>query len=225
MMQSQYSDTNIFKIHPRTSSFKITLSGNNFKSCKDELNKDVIPTIQNLGQDLIQSLRDLDQIEKPPFINDSLYLEISIEGHTDSQPLPKSCGGFENNWQLSASRAYETMQVLTKNIFSTSEFDEYKNSISVRGYADSHPICKKEEKLKKRLEKAIEAQDKVAINKARQKLAIVDLSDCYEINRRTEIIFTAFLMNSRGTYYLDKLDKNNDGSDGLWSPQLNKKVK
>ena len=203
MIEVSYPDTNIFKIYPRASSIKITLAGNNFKSCEDELNSDIKPTIQELGVDLLTSLKNLDKMDKPEFIKDSLYLEISIEGHTDSQKLPKNCGDFENNWQLSASRAYETMQVLTENSSIQYELKPYINSISVRGYADSHPVCKKEEKLKNRLNKAIESGDKIAIKKAKQKLTITDFSDCFERNRRTEIIFTAFLMNSRSTYYSD----------------------
>ena len=204
MIDESYPDTNIFKIYPRASSFKVTLAGNNFKSCKDELNSDVVPIIKDLGIDLLKSLKKLDQMEKPVFITDSLYLEISVEGHTDSQLLPPNCGGFENNWQLSASRAYETMQVLTNGNNLPQELLPYKNSISVRGYADSHPVCMKEEKVKKRLEEAIANNDEIAIKKARQKLAIKSsFTDCYEINRRTEIIFTAFLMGSRGTYYSD----------------------
>jgi len=203
LIEEAYPDSNIFKIHPRASSFKITLTGNNFKPCDDQLNSDVIPIIRELGKDLIYSLRNLDQMEKPDFIEDSIYLEISIEGHTDSQILPKNCGNFENNWQLSASRAYETMQVLVKENVFNPEFKPYINSISVRGFADSHPICKREEKLKARLNTAIENGDKIAIKKAKQKLAITNFSECFERNRRTEIIFTAFLMDSGGTYYSD----------------------
>ena len=38
---------------------------------------------------------------------------------------------------------------------------------------------------------------------AKQKLASTDFTDCYERNRRTEVIFTAFLMGSNNTYYSD----------------------
>ena len=112
-------------------------------------------------------------MDKPDFIEDSLYLEISIEGHTDSQILPKNCGNFENNWQLSAARAYETMLIITEFGLTDEYLKPYSKSISVRGYADSHPMCTAES------------------------------IDCYERNRRTEIIFTAFLMSSNGTYYSD----------------------
>ena len=76
-MQEQYPDTNIFKIHPRASSIKITLAGNSFESCRDDLNKEIIPIVKNLGTDLIRSIKKLDQLEKPAYINDSLYLEIA----------------------------------------------------------------------------------------------------------------------------------------------------
>ena len=175
IIENSYPDTNICTIKSRASSFKIILSGNNFMSCKDELNNDVIPIINSLGQDLIQYLHNLNIMEKPDFIEDSLYLEISIEGHTDSQPLPPKCGNFENNWQLSAARAYETMKVITDQRFIKNELKPYINSISVRGYADSHPICKK------------------------------NIEYCHEKNRRTEIIFTAYLMGG-STYYKDLTD-------------------
>tara|TARA_B100000941_G_C28506616_1_gene557780 strand:+ start:951 stop:1739 length:789 start_codon:yes stop_codon:yes gene_type:complete len=205
-MQEQYPDTNIFKIHPRASSIKITLTGNSFESCRDDLNKEIIPIVKNLGTDLIRSIKKLDQLEKPAYINDSLYLEISIEGHTDSQKLPKGCGKYDNNWQLSASRAYQTMQVLTSDIFLNSDYNSYSKSVSVRGYADSHPICNKQKLIITKLKKAIDEEDKIQENRLRQKLKLTDFSDCNELNRRTEIIFTAFLMNSRGTYYTDISD-------------------
>ena len=94
------------------------------------------------------------------------------------------------------------MQILTRENITNPVLKPYINSIAVRGFADSHPICKKEQKLKDRLSNAIENGDKVAIKKAKQKLAITDFSDCFEQNRRTEIIFTAFLMGG-GTYYSD----------------------
>ena len=49
MIEISYPDTNIFKITRRASSFKVILAGNNFKSCKDELNSDVIPIIKDLS--------------------------------------------------------------------------------------------------------------------------------------------------------------------------------
>ena len=72
LIQEAYPDTNIFKISPRASSFKVTLTGNIFESCKDKLNYDVIPLISSLGKDLIQNLHELNVMEKPDFIEDSL---------------------------------------------------------------------------------------------------------------------------------------------------------
>ena len=203
LIQEAYPDTNIFKIYPRASSFKVTLTGNIFESCKDKLNYDVIPLISSLGKDLIQNLHELNVMEKPDFIEDSLYLEISIEGHTDSLSLPRNCGNFDNNWQLSASRAYETMKVIADDKSINEELRPYIKLISVRGYADSHPICKIEVELKNDLIIQQEKGDEVAINMAKQKLASTDFTDCYERNRRTEVIFTAFLMGSNSTYYSD----------------------
>ena len=51
-MQEQYPDTNIFKIHPRASSIKITLAGNSFESCRDDLNKEIIPIFFQIIQEI-----------------------------------------------------------------------------------------------------------------------------------------------------------------------------
>ena len=165
-----YSDTNLLRIYSRASSFKITLTEELFQPCEDNITQEVKPIIMQLGRDLLQKMQNLSLLVKPEFIDDSLYLEISIEGHTDNIPLPRGCGDFENNWQLSSARAYETMKVMTENKYIDDNLKQYFDSISIRGYADSQPDCTNE----------------TANGRA--------------CNRRIEIIFIAYLMSGGTYY-------------------------
>lgn len=170
IFRESYPDTNLLRIYPRASSFKITLSEDLFQPCKDNITQEVKPIIMQLGRDLLHEMHKLTFLEKPSFIDDSLYLEISIEGHTDNIPLPKGCVDFENNWQLSSARAYETMKVITENKYIDDNLKQYFESISIRGYADSQPNCTNE------------------------------TADGRACNRRIEIIFIAYLMGGGTYY-------------------------
>tara|TARA_A100001015_G_C15021464_1_gene728194 strand:- start:460 stop:1119 length:660 start_codon:yes stop_codon:yes gene_type:complete len=166
-LENEYENSNIFSIEQRAGSVVVFLNSNSFAECKSEILKDDLKTeISKLGGELLGYIRFLENINKPYFIEDSVYTEIVIEGHTDNKPLPpnsKICT-HENNWQLSSARAFETMNIITESLFKGSELYEYSKSISIRGYADKKPLC------------------------------IEDTPKCRSLNRRVEIIFTARLM-------------------------------
>ncbi len=62
----------------------------------------------------------------------SQQASIKVEGHTDSTPIATS--EFPSNWELSAGRAIEVVQVLIQNGVQGSRF-------SAVGYADTRPVA------------------------------------------------------------------------------------
>ena len=166
-LQNEYKNSNNFSIEQRAGSVVVFLNSNSFGECKSQISKDNLKLeISKLGSDLLGYIKFLEDIEKPHFIEDSVYTEIVIEGHTDNKPLPRNSDKctHENNWQLSSARAFETMNIITNTLPIENELYKYSKSISIRGYADKQPIC----------------QD--------------DTVECRSMNRRVEIIFTARLM-------------------------------
>ena len=166
-LENEYKNSNNFSIKQRAGSVVVALNSNSFGECKSDISKDDLKTeISSLGIELLGYIKFLEEIEKPHFIEDSVYTEIVIEGHTDNKPLPENSEicSHENNWQLSSARAFETMNIITDSITNESELYDYSKSISIRGYADKKPIC------------------------------VQNTPNCRSLNRRVEIIFTARLM-------------------------------
>jgi len=166
-LENEYKNSKIFSIEQRAGSIAVFLNSNSFGECKSEISKNNLKSeIAMLGSQLLGYIKFLEEIEKPHFIEDSVYTEIVIEGHTDNKPLPINSDkcSHENNWQLSSARAFETMNIITDFLSNDSELYKYSQSISIRGYADKKPLCKD------------------------------NSVDCRAINRRVEIIFTARLM-------------------------------
>ena len=163
--RESYPDTTTIKIYNRASDFKITLTGNSFPDCIDELRGNIRPVIQNIGKDLLYNMQYLDTIVKPDFIEGELMVEVIIEGHTDDNAFTDVCRKknkhIKNNWQLSGARAYQTMKVLTDNPLITKDLNQYKNNVSIRGFAETRPL------------KNLENKDE---------------------NRRVEILFNSFIL-------------------------------
>jgi chemotaxis protein MotB len=84
---------------------------------------------------------------------------IFIEGHTDNIPLRLS-GNFEDNWELSTSRAIRTYKTLTTV---QPALETLKNEIglpifSVSGYADRRPVAENSDEIGRRLNRRIDVR-------------------------------------------------------------------
>ena len=130
---------------------KITLRGKLFPSASAEINNNLIPLLQNIGgvtvnaplfniyskddpenvkkrKTLIQRLRDK---------QDTLLVEIRVEGHTDDLPLPSGYD-YDNNWELSSARSLSMVQLLANitgfpaSKFSALGYGEYRPEIDVK---------------------------------------------------------------------------------------------
>jgi len=130
---------------------KITLRGKLFPSASAEINNNLIPLLQNIGgvtvnaplfniyskddpenvkkrKTLIQRLRDK---------QDTLLVEIRVEGHTDDLPLPTGYD-YDNNWELSSARSLSMVQLLANitglpaSKFSALGYGEYRPEIDVK---------------------------------------------------------------------------------------------
>ena len=87
-----------------------------FDSGSDSLKPGAIGTIATVGNALLK-------------ISNS----VRLEGHTDNVPI--STGRFNNNWELSSSRAIAVLQVLTN------KFAGLRPRLAVGGYADVAPVA------------------------------------------------------------------------------------
>ena len=134
---------------------KITLRGKLFPSASAEINNNLIPLLQNIGavtvnaplfniyskddpenvkrrKTLIQRLRDK---------QDTLFVEIRVEGHTDDLPLPSGYD-YDNNWELSSARSLSMVQLLANitglpaSKFSALGYGEYRPEIDVKMIKD-----------------------------------------------------------------------------------------
>ena len=134
---------------------KITLRGKLFPSASAEINNNLIPLLQNIGgvtvnaplfniyskddpenvkkrKTLIQRLRDK---------QDTLLVEIRVEGHTDDLPLPTGYD-YDNNWELSSARSLSMVQLLANitglpaSKFSALGYGEYRPEIDVKMIKD-----------------------------------------------------------------------------------------
>ena len=129
---------------------KITLRGDIFPSASDEINNNLRPLLKNIGGVTVNAplftiySKDPETIRKRSTLikrlrdkNDTLLVEIRIEGHTDDLPLPKGYD-FDNNWELSSARSLSMVQLLAEmtgfppSKFSALGYGEYRPEINVK---------------------------------------------------------------------------------------------
>ena len=153
---------NFVEIKREDKGVKITLRGGIFPSASEKINRKVIPILKNIGgvtvnaplfniyskdpenvkkrQTLIKRLRDQE---------DTLMVEIRVEGHTDDLPLPKDeTTKFANNWELSSARSLSMVQLLARitgfpaSRFSALGYGEYRPEIDVKNKISKKDIDK-----------------------------------------------------------------------------------
>ncbi|MDR1589095.1 MAG: OmpA family protein [Oscillospiraceae bacterium] len=110
-----------FDVIPDRDTFTITVRiGSNvfFNSGEAELLPDALPVLDKLTELLAA--------------NDSRYVLLTIEGHTDNVPINTS--RYPTNWELSALRAVNTLRyVLDKDVIQPGK-------LSAMGYGEHHPV-------------------------------------------------------------------------------------
>ncbi|MHB8062363.1 MAG: flagellar motor protein MotB [Ruminiclostridium sp.] len=89
-----------------------------FKSGSAELEKESLDKVLKIGKEILSKIPDK---------------HIRVEGHTDNVPMKSSM--FPSNWQLSAVRAANVLQILVDQAGIKHEL------ISAVGYGDSAPIA------------------------------------------------------------------------------------
>jgi chemotaxis protein MotB len=128
---------------------KITLRGDIFPSASDEINSNLKPLLKNIGGVTVNAplftiySKDPKIVQKRSTLikrlrdkNDTLFVEIRVEGHTDDLPLPKGYK-FDNNWELSSARSLSMVQLLAEmtglpaSKFSALGYGEYRPEIDV----------------------------------------------------------------------------------------------
>ena len=127
-----------------TKGIQITLRGKLFQSMKANVNKNYIPTIQEISriiekcrlfnlQEIKQYKSLMDYLEKG---NEELNIEIRCEGHTDDAILPPEAD-FRNNWELSSARSLRVVSIMNsassipEKYFSYNGYGEYRPLIDV----------------------------------------------------------------------------------------------
>ena len=127
---------------------QITLRGELFPSASDRINKEFRPLLRQLGGVAINaplfSIYDESQkkirqllLKKLQDENDTLIVELRVEGHTDDLPLPPK-KRFRDNWQLSSARALSVVKLLRDETgippdkFSALGYGEYKPTVDVK---------------------------------------------------------------------------------------------
>ncbi|MFL2998376.1 MAG: flagellar motor protein MotB [Candidatus Neomarinimicrobiota bacterium] len=172
--------TKIIEIERQDKGVKITLRGNIFPSASNEIKKGLYPLLTNIGgvtvnaplftifsKDSVTMKKRKTLIKRLRDKNDTLLVEIRVEGHTDDLPLPK---GYEynNNWELSSARALSMVQLLAQ----ITRLDPSK--FSALGYGEYRPLID-----------VSQIRDKKERNKARA------------TNRRVEIYLTATVQKKK----------------------------
>lgn len=129
---------------------KITLRGDIFPSASDDINNDLKPLLRNIGGVTVNAplftiySKDPKTVQKRSTLikrlrdkNDTLLVEIRVEGHTDDLPLPKGYE-FNNNWELSSARSLSMVQLLADmtglpaSKFSALGYGEYRPEVDVK---------------------------------------------------------------------------------------------
>ena len=132
---------------------QITLRGDLFPSASSRINKEFRPLLRQLGGVAInaplfnvydesqQKIRQL-LLKKLKDGNDTLIVELRVEGHTDELPLPPKIR-FRDNWQLSSARALSVVKLLRDETgiptdkFSALGYGEYKPTVDVNNLKTS----------------------------------------------------------------------------------------
>ena len=127
---------------------QITLRGELFPSASDRINNEFRPLLRQLGGVAVnaplfsvydesqQKIRQL-LLKKLKDGNDTLIVELRVEGHTDDLPLPPK-KRFRDNWQLSSARALSVVKLLRDETgippdkFSALGYGEYKPTVDVK---------------------------------------------------------------------------------------------
>ncbi len=130
---------------------KITLRGKLFPSASAKINDNLIPLLQNIGGVTVNaplftiySKDDPENVKKRKTLikrlrdkNDTLLVEVRVEGHTDDLPLPSGYD-FKNNWQLSSARSLSMVELLAdvtglpESKFSALGYGEYRPEIDIK---------------------------------------------------------------------------------------------
>tara|TARA_B100000579_G_C22587626_1_gene736514 strand:+ start:65 stop:820 length:756 start_codon:yes stop_codon:yes gene_type:complete len=128
---------------------QITLRGDLFPSASDKINKKFQPLLKQIGGVAVnaplfnlynesEKKKRAALLKRLKQVNDSLFVEVRIEGHTDDLPLPtKKRFKFKDNWQLSSARALSVVKLLQNmtglppDKFSALGYGEYKPSVDV----------------------------------------------------------------------------------------------
>ena len=127
---------------------QITLRGELFPSASDRINKEFRPLLRQLGGVAVnaplfsvydksqQKIRQL-LLKKLQDENDTLIVELRVEGHTDDLPI-RLKKRFRDNWQLSSARALSVVKLLRDETgippdkFSALGYGEYKPTVDVK---------------------------------------------------------------------------------------------
>lgn len=106
------------------------------------------------------------------------YVEVSVRGHTDNQPLPKD-SVFKDNVELSNHRANVVMRELIKNGVS-------QNRLSTAGFGSSKPIAQndieKNRAKNRRVEFYMFVSNETPLNKTNQKNILDVLGELKKVN-------------------------------------------
>lgn len=129
---ANYGYTQISKSFSQNREIEVSNEGNRIRIVMplERLFDSGSASMQKAGLDWINTLAQT--------VTDFPYLELRVEGHTDSTPIAKKTQqGFSSNWDLSAARAANIAQYLVQKGLPA-------NRIAAVGYADAHPISNNE---------------------------------------------------------------------------------
>ena len=172
---------------------QITLRGDLFPSASDKINQKFRPLLKQIGGVAVnaplfnlynesEKKKRAALLKRLKQVNDSLFVEVRIEGHTDDLPLPaKKRFKFKDNWQLSSARALSVVKLLQNmtglppDKFSALGYGEYKPSVDVASLKTSSDK-NKARNMNRRVEIILTANRQNKSKIARNTLAI-DLED------------------------------------------------